>query len=308
MDPHLLRTFTAVARLGSFSAAARELGYTQSAVSQHIAALEADLGVELLGRRPVAPTEAGTRLLDHAGPLLTRLAAARSDVSRVARTPGVRLAVGGTALALGPATARALAEVRAELPRADVSVRLLDRAEVVRAVARGDLDVGLVDGAVAPTDPLHLPEAEGLVTRAAGEEPLAVLLPPGHPLAGRRRLALPDLTDALWLDAPAAAVPLADLRAATPGSYPVGLRYDGADSRLLHRLVEAGHGLAVLPESAVLPGRPGPAPSVAGLPGVALGAPRLVHHVEAVLRASVTRAVTLFLAALPDAELRPADD
>uniref|UniRef100_UPI00117CA361 helix-turn-helix domain-containing protein n=2 Tax=Streptomyces TaxID=1883 RepID=UPI00117CA361 len=54
MDPHLLRTYVTVARLASFSEAARELGYTQSAVSQHIAALEQDLGAPLLTRRPVA--------------------------------------------------------------------------------------------------------------------------------------------------------------------------------------------------------------------------------------------------------------
>ncbi len=58
----------------------RELGYTQSAVSQHIAALEQDLGAPLLTRRPVAPTAAGERLLEHAGPLLLRLDAARADV------------------------------------------------------------------------------------------------------------------------------------------------------------------------------------------------------------------------------------
>ena len=287
MDPHLLRTFTAVARLGSFSAAARELGYTQSAVSQHIAALEADLGVELLGRRPVAPTEAGTRLLDHAGPLLARLATARADVARVARTPGSRLAVGATALAFGAAVADALAATRAALPRAEVSVRLSDAAGVVRGVAAGDLDLGLVDGAVAPTDPLHLPEAEGLVTRAAGEEALAVLLPPGHPLAGRPGLALSDLSDALWLDAPAAAVPLADLRAATPGAYPVAVRYTGADTRVVHELVHAAHCLAVLPHSA------------AGPAAVPLTAPRLVHHVEAVLRPGPGPDVVLLLAALP---------
>src|SRR5260370_6440386 len=66
MDPHLLRTFVAVARHGSFSAAARDLGYTQAAVSQHIAALESDLKVSLLTRRPVVATEAGRRLLEHA--------------------------------------------------------------------------------------------------------------------------------------------------------------------------------------------------------------------------------------------------
>src|SRR3954452_11283095 len=82
VDPRFLRTFAAVVRLESFSAAARELGYTQSAVSQHIAALEADLGFVLLTRRPVAPTEAGVRLLEHGGAILLRLDAARADVMR----------------------------------------------------------------------------------------------------------------------------------------------------------------------------------------------------------------------------------
>lgn len=271
MDPHLLRTFTAVARLGSFSAAARELGYTQSAVSQHIAALEADLGVGLLGRRPVVPTEAGLRLLDHAGPLLNRLAAARADVVRVAGTPRVRLAIGAAGTAFGPAAAGALARVRAALPRAEVAVRVTGRAELTAGVAGGGLEVGLVGGAVAPTDPLRLPEAAGLVRRAVGEEPLAVLLPPGHPLAARSGLALPDLVDALWLDAPDAAVALPELRAACPGSYRTALAYGGTDARVLHALVRHGLGLAVLPRSA------------AGPDCVPLTSPRLVHRVEAVL-------------------------
>src|SRR5689334_25418424 len=73
VEAQLLRTFVAVARLGSFSAAATELGYTQAAVSQQIAVLENDLKTQLLTRRPVAPTEAGTRLLEHAEPILLRL-------------------------------------------------------------------------------------------------------------------------------------------------------------------------------------------------------------------------------------------
>ena len=101
MDPRFLRTFVTVARLGSFSAAARELGYTQSAVSQHIAVLEADLGAALLTRRPVEPTEAGARLLEHAEPILLRLDAARADVARVAAGPPRALRIGATPLACG---------------------------------------------------------------------------------------------------------------------------------------------------------------------------------------------------------------
>ncbi|MFC7648989.1 LysR family transcriptional regulator [Streptosporangium lutulentum] len=84
MDPHLLRTFVTVVHRGSFSAAAEDLGYTQSAVSQQIAVLEADLGLALVHRRPVTPTPAGERLLEHAGPLLLRHRAARADVLRAA--------------------------------------------------------------------------------------------------------------------------------------------------------------------------------------------------------------------------------
>ncbi|WP_329128835.1 LysR family transcriptional regulator [Streptomyces sp. NBC_01476] len=286
MDPHLLRTFTTVARLGSFSAAARELGYTQSAVSQHIAALEADLGVELLGRRPVVATEAGARLLDHAGPLLTRLAAARADVVRVGRTPAARLVVGATALAFGPRAARALGRVRAAMPRTDVVVRLLDREVLMRGVAEGELGAALVDGAAAPTDPLRLPEAAGLVTNQVAEEPLTVLLPPGHPLSDRAGLRLPDLADALWLDAPGAAVRLAELRAATGGAFPGQVCYDGTDARALHALVAAGQGLAVLPRS------------VAGAGGVPVTGPRLVHRVEVVRATSPDPVAALFAQAL----------
>src|SRR3954471_17979608 len=99
VDPRCLRTFVEVIERRSFSAAARELGYTQSAVSQHIAALEADVGAPLLHRRPVGPTEVGSRLLEHAGPILLRLDAARADVVRLVSAPPAALAVGVSPLA-----------------------------------------------------------------------------------------------------------------------------------------------------------------------------------------------------------------
>ena len=111
MEVQLLRTFVAVARLGSFSAAASELGYTQAAVSQQIATLEASLKTRLLTRRPVEPTEAGTRLLEHAEPILLRIDAARADVTRVTSAPAATLIVGVTPLA-GATSALAASEPR----------------------------------------------------------------------------------------------------------------------------------------------------------------------------------------------------
>lgn len=268
MDPHLLRTYVTVARLASFSEAARELGYTQSAVSQHIAALEQDLGAPLLTRRPVTPTAAGERLLEHAAPLLLRLDAARADVVRMAAAPERGLTLATAPTALGP-------RVLTALPRAGVTLRVLTRDEVPVAVATGTADLGLVDGIAAPNDPLRLPDVAPLTTHGVAEEPVCVLLPDDHPLAGRPALRLGDLAAARWLDAPDAGVPLARLRAANGGgAFRPALRYDGTDIRVLTALAAAGHGLTLLPRSA--------ATGVPGAVAVPLTEPRVVHRTELV--------------------------
>lgn len=286
MDPHLLRTYVTVARLASFSEAARALGYTQSAVSQHIAALEQDLGAPLLTRRPVAPTAVGARLLEHAGPLLLRLDAARADVARMAAAPALGLTLAASPTAL---TAAALAA----LPPAGVTLRVLARDDVPAAVADGTADLGLVDGLAAPSDPLRLPDVAPLTTYGVAEEPVRVLLPAAHPLAPRTGLRLADLADARWLDAPDTALPLTHLRAANGGhGFRPALRYDGADVRTLTALAAAGHGLALLPRSA--------ATGVPGTAAVPLAAPRLVHRVELVHAGTPTGAARGMVAVLSE--------
>ncbi|WP_030570543.1 LysR family transcriptional regulator [Streptomyces aureocirculatus] len=283
MDPHLLRTYVTVTRLASFSAAARELGYTQSAVSQHIAALEQDLGTPLLTRRPVAPTRPGERLLEHAGPLLLRLDAARAEVAALAGAADERLVVAAAPTALTPRTLRAL-------PPSGVTLRVLPRADVPEAVATGAARLGLVDGLAAPSDPLHLADTAPLHTRGAGEEPVHVLLPAGHPLAGRPGLRLDDLADARWLDAPGASLPLGQLRTVHgTGAFRPSLRYEGTDVRTLAALAAAGHGLALLPASAA------DAPGTVALP---LTAPRVVHRTELVHTAALSGPAATFVARL----------
>jgi DNA-binding transcriptional LysR family regulator len=267
VDPRLLRTFTAVVRLRSFSAAADELGYTQSAVSQHVAVLEDDLGTTLLHRRPVSPTEAGTRLFEHAGAILLRLDAARADVIRVAAGPPGLLVIGATPLSAATA-ARAVAAARRALPALNADVRIDERDAIAVAVATGELDAGIVDDIAAPGDPLRLPET-GVPVAHFSEEPLAVALPHGHPLAARASdLRLEDLVDARWIDAPGITAPLATLAmlARAEGFRPA-LRYDGLDVTGLLALVDGAQGLALLPARAVSNGVP-------------LASPPLVHRTE----------------------------
>lgn len=293
MDPHLLRTFVAVAEHGSFSAAAGQLGYTQSAVSQQIAALEADLGTPLLRRRPVGLTDAGARLLEHAGPLLLRIAAARADVARLSGGPAARLVVGVSPLAATDDLARALAECRGAAE--DVTVRIMERRRIPEGVADGTLDAGLVDGIAAPADPLHLPDVGPLTTLAVAEEPLAVVLPAGHPLRRRRGLDLADLVDARWIDAPDAAVPLDALRAATGADgYRPALRYEGTDVRGLVALASRGLGLALLPATAAKAAEAGRA----GEAAVPIVAPRVVHRVEVLHRVRTDGPAVLLATAL----------
>ncbi|MET9343319.1 LysR family transcriptional regulator [Nonomuraea sp. NPDC003804] len=264
MDPHLLRTLVAVARRGSFSAAAEELGYTQSAVSQQIATLEADLGMPLLHRRPVAPTEAGVRLLEHAGPLLLRVEAARADVRRAAAGPARRLAVSASPLSVTASIAVRLARARAAHPRLDLTLATVDRDTVAADVAAGRADLGMTDGIAAPSDPLRLPDVGPLTAVGIAEEDLVVALPSDHPLAGRPGLRLADLVDAVWLQT--TLCPLERLRDLLGDGFRPGLAYTGDDVHTVRNLVEAGHGLTLLPASA---GR-----------GVPVLAPRLTHRVE----------------------------
>ncbi|MEU0095285.1 LysR family transcriptional regulator [Kribbella sp. NPDC006257] len=273
MDPHLLRTFVTVADCGSFSAAATRLGYTQSAVSQHIATLENDLGTALLHRRPVVPTGPGERLLEHAGPILLRLDAARADVQRAIGDPPGSLILSASPLAASAHLADALGQLRRSHPGLEVTLEVTGREAVAKGVAAGEFDLGMIDGIAAPSDPLRLFGLGALATTAVSHEPLVVALPREHPLAGRKRIGLDELVDARWIDAPDTAATLSDLRlAAESDGLRASIGYSGADVLSLLSLVAAGHGLAVLPAS--IPR------IVDSIVAVELQSPRLVHRVE----------------------------
>lgn len=301
MDPRLLKTFSAVITHGSFSDAARELGYTQSAVSQQIASLEGELGVELVCRRPVGPTEAGARLMDHVASILLRINAARAEVQRVKGGTTGRLTVGICPLAATAHALRIIGEVSRRAGAHELTVRTLPRQAVAEGVATGELDLGLVDGFVLPEDPLRPPRVAGLRGVPVCREPVVVALPPHHPLAHRTDLRLADLIDARWIDAPGVSAPLADLSAVVRGGSPhlrVALRYDGHDVRTYTELLAGGQGLGLLPRFA-LAGRQ-------DLVGIPLTQPELSHRVEALCVTGGPLVVDALVASLTE-PVEPAD-
>jgi DNA-binding transcriptional LysR family regulator len=145
-----LAALEAVARTRSFGRAARELGYTQSAVSQQIAQLERIVGQRLFDRpggpRRVEPTEAGLLLLGHADAIVARLDAARADMAALAEGAAGTLRVGiyqSVGARLLPTLVR---RFRAQWPRVGVRVREESSAEdLLRLLEHGELDLTFAD-------------------------------------------------------------------------------------------------------------------------------------------------------------------
>ncbi|MET7504531.1 LysR family transcriptional regulator [Streptomyces microflavus] len=171
MGPRLLRTFLAVITHGSFSYAAGELGYTQSAVSRQIASLEGELGVELVCRRPVGPTQAGARLMDHVASILLRINAARAEVRRVKGKTTGRLTVGICPLAATAHALRTIGEVSRRAGAHELTVRTLPCQAVAEGVATANRTSAWPTASPCPRTPCARPGWPGCAAyRHAGPQ------------------------------------------------------------------------------------------------------------------------------------------
>jgi DNA-binding transcriptional LysR family regulator len=193
-----LRVLREVAEMGSFSAAARGLGYTQSAVSRQVAGLEAAAGRRLFERRRdgVRLTPAGSRLLVRATTVLAELDAARRELDGLSAAVGpIRLgAFPSAAAALVPTALRTLARRH---PRLEVTLREGTTPSLVRALRAGAIDLAVL-AAVPPFRPFDS-EAPALRVETLSEAELRVAVGPGHPLAARTAVELDELEGQRWV-------------------------------------------------------------------------------------------------------------
>lgn len=262
MDPRRLLIFRTVVRNGSIGAGARELGWTQPAVSQHLAALEKEVGTQLLLRSSsgVTPTEAGRRLAAHAEAIAAQLHAAEEELADITalRRGTVRFGTfpSAAAVMLPPVLAR-LSETAPDL---DVTFDELEPPDAVLALREGELDLALVF-----RYPCSDIDAEGtLEWSPLVEDRVLAVLPPDHPRAHDPELRLGDLSEDRWI-AGCERCRANLMNSSRRAGFQPRVRHSTDDANVVQRLILHGGGVALLPETA-LEAAPSPDVVVRDLP------------------------------------------
>lgn len=187
-----LRVVREAANCGSFSTAAENLGYTQSAVSRQIALMERAAGRALFERhaRGVQPTDAGRIVVRHAEIVLGELENARHNIRHLEARPPGRLRVGAFSTAMAALVPQAIAALVGD-QRARISLREGLSPRLLTAVARERLDLAVVTAPDAPPP--------GVEIQSLLDDPLLVALAPTHPLAGATSATPAMLRDERWI-------------------------------------------------------------------------------------------------------------
>ncbi|MDT9681791.1 LysR family transcriptional regulator [Streptomyces sp. TRM76323] len=259
-----LRVLRAVAATGSFSAAARELGCTQPAVSQQMKALESSAGTPLLIRtgREMRLTQAGEALVRHAAGILAGLTAAEEEVAAIAGLRAGRVRLVSFPSGSSTLVPTALAALRAAHPGTRVSLVEAEPPRSVEMLREGDCDIALAfryAGGAA--------EWDDLVVRPLLTDRLVGLVPEGHRLAGADAVAIGELAGEPWIaGCPRCRRQLVEV--CEDAGFTPRIDFATDDYPAVVGLVGAGLGVAVLPELAVESVRPRGARTVAVEPPV----------------------------------------
>ncbi|HXA53892.1 MAG TPA: LysR substrate-binding domain-containing protein [Solirubrobacteraceae bacterium] len=263
-----LRVLREVAQRGSFSAAADALSYTQSAVSQQIAALEAQTGMALLERLPrgVRLTGAGRTLVEHTEGILARLEAAEEELAALAGLRGGQLRMASFPTAGATLMPVAIAMFRTSYSQVELTLAEGEPEEIAPRLRAGEFDLALLfefgEGERPSLSAAAAPRADGerAPSAAGGElkrvellrDPLYLALPRGHRLAGRRAPRLQELSGEAWVQTSAQS-PCARhvVRCCHAAGFEPNVAFESDDYQTVQGLVAAGVGVALIPELAL---------------------------------------------------------
>jgi DNA-binding transcriptional LysR family regulator len=251
LDVRRLRVLREVAAQGSFSAAADALSYTQSAVSQQIAALEREAGSQLVERsaRGVTLTDAGRALVGHADAILARLADAEDELHAIAGLRGGRLRLAAFPSACATLMPLAVARFRERHPGVELSLCPAEPDDGMRLLRGGGSDIALSIEAT-----FDQRTHADLDTVALLDDPMYIMLPRDHPMAGRARLKLTDLVHESWMIGTAGTCPDTSifLRACSAAGFEPDIAFNLDDYNAIQGFVAAGMGVSFIPDLALI--------------------------------------------------------
>lgn len=192
-----MRVLREVAARGSFSAAADALSFTQSAVSQQVAALEREAGATLVDRGPrgIRLTDAGEALVRHTDAVLARLEDAEEELQAIAGLRGGRLRMAAFQSPGATLVPRAVAAFHERHPEVQLSLVEAEPVDAIPLLKNGELDIAFTFDLPARPEPRD-PALE-YVTLV--EDAFDLVLPRDHALAERRRLKISDLAEEAWI-------------------------------------------------------------------------------------------------------------
>lgn len=249
LDVRRLALLAAVLDSGSMTAAAEQLGYSPSAVSQQLRRLEVEAGQPLLQRqaRGVRPTEAGALLAGHARHLVRRLQAAEADLAELAGLRRGTLAVGTFPTVASALMPLVVSRFRRQYPDIRLDVRSARFDELLAMLENGTVGLSLlwdyewnrVDAAEFSLTPLL-------------DDPTVLVVAQDHRLARRRQTTMAELVDEDWIvrahDHPVAEVLERSCRAA---GFTPRISFQANDYQEAQAMVSVGLGIALAPRTAV---------------------------------------------------------
>ena len=252
LDVRRLRVLKEVAEQGSFSAAAESLAYTQSAVSQQIAALERESGTTLVDRGPrgIRLTDAGRALVQHAEDILCRLGAAEAELEAIAGLRGGRVRLSAFPTAGATIVPLAVKTFMARHPGVEMQLVEREPEDGVAMLKSGELDIALSIG-YEGAGTVHNP-TDGVEEIDLFEDPTYLAMPADHRYARKARTRLSDFADESWIhSACKGTCGAVALRALHNAGFEPTIVFETDDYNVAQGLVAAGMGVTLLPEMAL---------------------------------------------------------
>jgi len=255
LDSARLAAFSAVATAGGFSKAAKQLGKTQSSVSQAVLLLERELGQKLFSRDGHRPrlTDAGRALLVRATRIFDEMARAASELASLSALDSGELVLGTSDTLACYFLPPVFAAFRERYPKVELRIDNRPSPVIAERVSEGQVDLGIVS--------LPLPASLVVSGRSvrerldcvelAPQEDVAVCAPT-HPLAKRRQLGVRELAPhpLLLLDRTTSSRALVELAFSAEG-LTLRVAMEMSSVELLKRFAELGFGVAIVPRFSV---------------------------------------------------------